>query len=471
MDYGFLSVLPPLIAISLALVFRNVFLALFVSCTVGQIILDRSFFQGLGNSFKGYWKVFESNGNTNVIMVILLLGGLTLLLEKSGGIAGFVEYMTKKKNFISDRRGANIFTWIVGVVVFTSGTLSCLVTGAVSRPLSDSMKVSHEKLAFLIHTTSTPVCVLLPFSGWGAFMIGLMEAQGIQNGPVMLIQSLPLNFYCLLTVFLALFVSITQKNYGPMRLAEERAISTGRLDDPRHSGLTDEAGEARARLSNIHATNPLNLLLPILGLILMILIGLYITGNGDLSKGNGTASLIWGAAMGLFVAGVLYVGQKIMNFEEYLAYLFKGMGNLLPIASILVFGFAMGTIVKQLGTGAYLAHLFEDILSPGMLPMLVFVISCLISFSTGTSMGTMTVMFPLSMPLAVTIGVSPVLISAAIFGGSIFGDHSSPISDTALMSCGMSGCDVMDHVKTQFPYTLACAVITLMLYLAAGLLG
>ncbi len=467
MEYGFWSILPPLTAIILALVFKNVFVALFTGVLLGYIVLSGgNIFVGIDKTLMSFVEVFQDMDNTIVIIVVALLGGMTLLMEQSGGINGFVEYMTGKREIIKSKKGANLFTFFLGIVVFTSGTLSTLITGTVSRPLSDAMEVPHEKLSYIVHSTSTPVCTLIPLSGWGAFMIGLIQAQGVENPASVLVKSIPLNFYSLLAVFGVLFFILTEKDFGPMKKAEERAAKTGLLDEPKDTTIEEAVEEAENIVEK--KTSALNLVMPLISMIGMIVAGLLITGDGNLLEGDGMKSILWGVCFGLLVAGVMYLSQKIFTFQEFMDLAFEGTGGMLPVASILIFAFAMGGVVKELGTGVYLANLFSSFLKPALLPALVFIIGSIISFATGTSMGTMAVMMPIAMPMAMTMGSSIPLVASAVFGGGIFGDHASPISDTTIMSCTTSGCDVMDHIRTQLPYALVFAGITIILYIIAG---
>lgn len=469
MDYGFWSVIPPLAAIILALVFKNVFIALFIGIFIGFTVLSGgNIFLGIDRSLMSLVEVFQSTSNTIVIIVVSLIGGMTLLIERSGGIEGFVEYMTIKREIVKSKKGANLFTFILGVLIFTSGSLSTLVTGTVARPLSDAMKVPHEKLSYIVHSTSTPICVLIPLSGWGAFMIGLLQAAGVDNAPSVLVKSILLNFYCILAVVGVLFFVLTEKDFGPMKRAEERAAKTGLLDEPKEgmetmpkTDVVDVSGKN---------TSALNLVIPLFSMIIMIVAGLFITGKGNLLGGDGMRAILWSVSFGLLVSTIMYTFQKIFNFKEILDIVFKGTGDMLSVSAILIFAFAMGDLVGELDTGKYLASLFSSFLKPTLLPTLVFLITCIISFATGTSMGTMAVMMPLAMPMAFTMGTSIPLVASAVFGGSIFGDHASPISDTTIMSCSTSGCDVMDHIRSQLPYTLVFAGISIILYIVAGII-
>ena len=467
MQYGFWSVVPPLLTIVLALVTKNVFISLLIGIfTSSMVLCGGAPLTGLNDAFYSFIHTFESSGNTITLISFLLIGALIYLIEKSGGVEGFTEVMLKKRALIKTKRGANIFTWLLGIIIFTSGSLSCMVTGSVSRPFNDALKVPHEKSAFIVHATSTPWCVLFPLSGWLAALAGYLTSGGVPENEAIsvLLRSIPLNFYCILAVFGTLAVSLFGINIGPMRKAEDRAEKTGSLDNPGRGGaLTDEAmspSKAKPRV--------LNMLLPMGVLIATILAVLTITGKGNPTQGAGMQSLLWGCILAVLTICILCVAQKLFSVDEVINEMFKGMGTMLPVAGILLFGFTMGNLVKDLDTGNYLTSVFMGVLSPALLPALSFLLCVLLSFATGTSMGTMAIMSVICLPMAISMGISIPLVAGAVFGGSIFGDHSSPISDTTIMSCATTGCDIIDHVKTQTPYVLIFAVISLVLYAVLG---
>lgn len=467
MQYGFWSVVPPLLTIVLALVTKNVFISLLIGIfTSSMVLCGGAPLTGLNDAFYSFIHTFESNGNTITLISFLLIGALIYLIEKSGGVEGFTEVMLKKRALIKTKRGANIFTWLLGIIIFTSGSLSCMVTGSVSRPFNDALKVPHEKSAFIVHATSTPWCVLFPLSGWLAALAGYLTSGGVPENEAIsvLLRSIPLNFYCILAVFGTLAVSLFGINIGPMRKAEERAEKTGALDNPGRGGaLTEEAmspSKAKPRV--------LNMLLPMGVLIATILAVLTITGKGNPTQGAGMQSLLWGCILAVFTICILCVAQKLFSVDEVINEMFKGMGTMLPVAGILLFGFTMGNLVKDLDTGNYLTSVFMGVLSPALLPALSFLLCMLLSFATGTSMGTMAIMSVICLPMAISMGISIPLVAGAVFGGAIFGDHASPISDTTIMSCATTGCDIIDHVKTQMPYVLIFAAISLVLYVVLG---
>ena len=467
MQYGFWSVVPPILTIVLALVTKNVFISLLIGIfTSSMVLCGGAPLTGLNDTFYSFIHTFESNGNTITLISFLLIGALIYLIEKSGGVEGFTDVMLKKRALIKTKRGANIFTWLLGIIIFTSGSLSCMVTGSVSRPFNDALKVPHEKSAFIVHATSTPWCVLFPLSGWLAALAGYLTSGGVPENEAIsvLLRSIPLNFYCILAVFGTLAVSLFRINIGPMRKAEERADKTGALDNPGRGGAFNEEtaapGNAKPRV--------LNMFLPMGVLIVTILAVLTITGKGNPTQGAGMQSLLWGCILAVLTICILCVAQKQFSEDEVINEMFKGMGTMLPVAGILLFGFTMGNLVKSLDTGNYLTSVFMEVLSPALLPALSFLLCMLLSFATGTSMGTMAIMSVICLPMAISMGISIPLVAGAVFGGSIFGDHSSPISDTTIMSCATTGCDIIDHVKTQMPYVLIFAVISLVLYAVLG---
>ena len=466
MQFGFWSLVPPLLTIALALLTKNVFVSLLIGILTGSFVLNA--FSPLVSINAGIYAIADSmtTGNTLIIASCLIIGAVIHLMEVSGGIDGFVNVVVKKRGIIKSKRGANLFTWGLGLAVFTSGSLSCMVTGAVSRPVNDALKVPHEKSAFLVHTTSTPWCVLFPFSGWLASMAGYLVSGGIseETSVAVLFQSLGFNFYCILAILLTLVISLVQKDVGPMAKAEKRAAELGQLDDPAHK--KEEAEEIKA-YSNVKP-RACNLLVPIGVLIVVVFAALLITGGGNITKGAGTQALIWAVVCSLLTILIMVIAQKVFTLDEAISEMFKGMGKMLPIAFILLFGFTMGSVVKALDTGSYLSGIFQRFLSPAMLPALTFLIAVLISFATGTSMGTMAIMAVIALPMALDMGTSIPLVAGAMFGGSIFGDHCSPISDTTIMTCSTTGCDIIDHVKTQAPYCVALAVVSFVLYIIFG---
>ena len=389
-------------------------LNLLIGIFVGSMVLcSGALLTGLNETFYSFIHTFESNSNTIVLASFLLIGALIYLIEKSGGIDGCTEVMLKERALIKSKRGANLFTWLLGIIIFTSGSLSCMVTGSISRPFNDALKVPHEKSAFIIHATSTPWCVLFPLSGWLAAMTGYLTSGGVAEGGAIsvLLKSIPLNFYCILAVFGTLAVCLFNINIGPMRKAEERAEKTGELDEPGHGGAlsdaADKVSDAKPRV--------INMVLPMCVLIVTILATLTVTGNGNPTQGAGMQSLLWGCVLAVLTICILCVAQKLYTVEGVINEMFKGMGTMLPMAAVLLFGFTMGSLVKSLDTGNYLTAVFMGVLTPALLPMLSFLLCMLLSFATGTSMGTMAIMSVICLPMAINMGVNIELVAGAIW--------------------------------------------------------
>ena len=342
------------------------------------------------------------------------------------------------------------------------------MAGSIARPLNDSLKVSHEKAAFLIHTTSTPWCVLLPLSGWLGAMTGYLTSGGVPDDQAIavLFESIPLNFYCIIAVVFALISCFAPVDFGPMKKAEERADSTGELDNP--SSREEQGTVAANKVADTAKPRIINMILPILVMIVTIIAILMITGKGDPTKGAGMQSLLWGSFLAVFSISSLCLVERIFTLQQLTNEILTGMKSMFGIAAILCLAFTLSPLVKQMGTGAYLSSLFSSFLTPAVLPAVTFIITMILSFATGTSMGTMAIMAVIALPMAISMDVSIPLTAGAMFGGSIFGDHASPISDTTIMSCATSGCAIMDHVKTQMPYVLGFALVSLVLYLVCG---
>lgn len=472
MEYGFLSILPPLLTICLALYTRNVHLSLFAGIYSSYLIINQNVVTALNSTLNGCVNSFSSSSNVIVMGCILTLGALTYMFGKTGGIDGFVNIVLKKRGLVKSGKGANIFTYIIGCLVYTSGTLSTLITGSVCRPVNDALRVPHEKAAYIVHTTSMPVCLLFPLSGWAAVMMGALTAAGISEGEAMsvLIGSIPFNIYAILVVLMVPVLALTRFDFGPMKKAELRAQTTGYLDDPRHPNAqqvgdlkdsgsgSDEASEGKASY----------LLVPLAALIVTIIAVLLITGKGSIMNGSGMQATLWSPFVALTVLGVMVISQKRMTFTNYLDEVFKGAGEMVGIAAMLMMTYAMGTCVSTLDTGHYLASLFGAVLSPALLPVIIFLIGCVMSFATGTSTGTFNIMMLISIPMAQAIGANLLLTIGSVWAGALFGDHASPISDTTIMSCSTTGCDIVDHVKSQLPYALSAAVVTVAAYLILG---
>ncbi|MEX2115949.1 MAG: Na+/H+ antiporter NhaC family protein [Bacteroidota bacterium] len=466
MNYGWLSILPPVLAIVLAIWTRQVFISLFVGIWLGWLILTGGLISGLAAAIQACIDVFKDNGNTRVIVFSSLIGALITITQRSGGVQGFVDWI-QQKNFVRSRRGASVLAWIIGMSIFIESSITCLVTGAIARPLFERFKISREKLAYILDSTSAPVCILIPLNAWGAYVLGLLSQEGVEDPISVFFQTIPYNFYALLAVLLVAFISFTFADFGPMKKAERRALETGKtIADNAIPLVSDDVTSIEPKADALK--NPLNMVVPIGGMILMMPISLYITGDGDITAGSGSTSVLWSVLLAITLAGGMAVAQRILNTREVVDLTLRGMGGLIPLGILMNFAFAMGDTTKALGTGLYVASVAQEMISPAFVAPLIFLASSFIAFSTGTSWGTFAIMVPIAVPTALTMGSDLPLTVAAVLSGGVFGDHSSPISDTTLVSSMAAASDHIDHVRTQLPYALAAAVGALALFAIAG---
>ena len=469
MDYGWLSLLPPLIAIILAIKTREVLFSLLFGIYIGWVIVEHwNPIHAASSTVAVLLKVTRKEGNTEVLAFSFLVGALIALIQRSGGLEGFVR-LVKRRGLVRGRRSAGILSFLIGVFVFIESNINALVIGTVSRPIFDRLKIPREKLAYICDSTAAPVCILIPLNAWGAYIIALLANEGVDKPLFFLLRSIPLNFYPLFALLILLFVILTGRDIGPMVEAEKRARTTGKL--LRDGAVPLISAEVTA-LSPKEGVKPraVNMLLPVIVMLGMMPISLYITGKGDIMRGAGGLSVLWAVATAVGVASLIYFGQRIFNLKEISSLIVKGMRGMMSLVIILALAFGIGETCRTLGTGVYTASLLSRGLPPFFVPALLFLTACFISFATGTSWGTFAILIPIGVPLVSAIGGNLPLTLAAILGGGVFGDHASPISDTTLVSSMASACDHIDHVRTQLPYAAIAASIAFILYLVLGFL-
>ena len=471
MEYGWFSVIPPLFAIALAIKTRQVYLSLFLGIVVGWIIVSGgNILKGFELSLQSIVDVFKDAGNTRVVIFCALVGALISLTQANGGVQGFVD-LIQKKNIVNSRKRASIFSFFVGCIVFIESSISCLVTGTIFHPIFERFKISREKLAYICDTTSSPICILIPLNAWGAYVVSLLEKESSYGGfrdPVTLfLSTIPLNFYSILSVLFAGFIAFSYKDFGPMRKAEKRSEETGKtIADGAVPMISEEVASLKPKKGIKHKS--FNMVIPIVVMILMMPLSLLITGDGNLTSGSGTTSVLWSVLAAIIVAGLISLIQNILTLKEVMDYTLKGISGLVPLAILMVFAFSIGDTCRILGTGVYVASLSKDFLHPSVIAPILFVTSCFISFSTGTSWGTFAIMIPIAVPTATYSDASLPLTLAAVLSGSVFGDHCSPISDTTIVSSMASACDHIDHVRTQMPYAVLIAFLSALLFFISG---
>jgi len=504
--YGVWSLIPPLVAIILAFKTKQVLPALFAAIFVGATIIHN------GNIFLGFAKTVEkyiagsvaSEWNAGIIVFDIGLGGMIGIVAKSGGAKAIAEWLgTKAKS----ARSAMAATWAMGLAIFFDDYSNTLLVGTTMRPLTDKRRISREKLAFLTDATAAPVASMAFISTWIAYELGLLKDAFASIGVEMnaygaFIKSIPFRFYSLIMLGFVLMIAITGRDFGPMLKAERRARKTGKLVA---DGSMPLASKELTEME-IKDDTPLrayNAIIPVLTVIVMVIVGLYINGRGAVLGGddaelikalkatpfapsvlrqvignsNAAVAMMWASFCGSIVAFALVLGQKILTFKEAMEAWIDGAKSLVIAIMVLVLAWGIGSICKDLGTAKYLVGILDGKVSAGIIPMAVFILGCIIAFSTGTSWGTTAILMPIAVPLVYQLsgGDTGTILYAtmgAVFTGAVFGDHCSPISDTTIMSSMASASDHIDHVKTQIPYSVTCAIIALIVgYLPAAIFG
>jgi len=490
--FDFWSVLPPLFAIVLAIKTRQVFVSLLFGIWLGWIILSKGNpLAGTLATIQALVDVFKDPGNTRTIMFSSLVGALIAFIQRSGGVDGFINFVNNKLDKVktNDPNGKKkiiqSLAWITGVSIFVESSINVLTVGSIFRPLFDKLKIPREKLAYIADSISAPTCILIPLNAWGAYIMGLIAAQGFDNPLGILISAFPLNFYPMLALAFVLIIILTQKDFGPMKEAERRAKEEGKLLRDGATPMISSDIIALERKDNIEP-RAFNMIIPIFTMVLMMPLMLVFTGWAQvdnithhvwykqiflaLGKGSGSASVLYSVLTAIGIGIILYTSQKVFTFKETIDLIFKGISGLIPLALLMMLAFAIGTVCKNLGTGIYIAEVTKGWLSPSFVPFIIFLVACVIAFSTGTSWGTFAIMIAIGVPMSQTLDANLYLTIAAALGGGVFGDHCSPISDTTIISSMASACDHIDHVKTQLPYAAIAGSITAVIYLVLGLI-
>ncbi len=450
----------------LAILTRQVYLSLAAGIWIGWTILSGGNpLAGAARAIDGSVAVLGDAGNAKVILFTLVIGALIATLESAGGVAGFVNWL-ESRHWVASPRRARLLAWLVGTFIFIESNITVLVAGAISRPLFDRYRVSREKLAYLIDSTSAPVCILIPLNAWGAYVLGILGTLGVAEALQVFVASITFNFYALFAWGLAGVSAFTGLNLGGgMQRAAERVhggvmLRPGSIPalDPESISGGDSPVPPRASL----------MVLPILTLIAAMPLGLWITGGGDFTAGSGSTSVLWSVLAALGMAWLLLLPRGV-GVDALTSMALRGAGGLVGLALILLLALALGNVARELHTGEYVARVAEGVFPPYVLLPLVFLIAGAIAFSTGTSWGTFAIMLPIAVPTAQAMGLPLAPFVAAALGGGVFGDHASPISDTSIISSMAAAVDHIDHVRTQLPYALAAGAAAVAAYVLTGL--
>ncbi|MCC3144792.1 Na+/H+ antiporter NhaC family protein [Halanaerobium sp. Z-7514] len=480
-SYGIISLLPPILAIVLAWWSKQVVLSLFLGVFAGAFILNTY------NPILAFMATFDNYvlasladpWNAGIILFLLAMGGMIGIINKSGGIMAIGEYIADRANSVAKTQFA---TWLMGILIFFDDYANTLIVGNTMRPITDKMKISREKLSFIVDLTAAAVSSIVPISTWIAFEVGVIrdgfDTIGVElNAYTTFIQTIPYRFYSLLALAFALIIIFTGKDYGAMLEAEKRARSTGETLRPGSTPMVSDEIEEYKKTEGKSFTF-FNSFAPIIGVIIVTLIGLWYSGGGmeagvtiQQAYGDADASvvLLWAAVSGSLIAGILTLAKKVLSLEEAVDGWIDGAKSMFVACLILVLAWSIGSIADDLGTASYLVSVLEGNIIPEIVPVMIFAFSAFIAFTIGSSWGTVAIVMPLAIPLAHSIAIPMLPTIGAVLTAAVMGDHCSPISDTTIMSSTASAVDHMDHVRTQMPYALTVGIVAALFgFLPAG---
>jgi Na+/H+ antiporter NhaC len=445
----------------------------------GALIYSAFFGLGAVGIFTVTVETMSERFDATMVIFLALLGGLVALITKAGGSNAYGAWAAKK---IKSQKEASLLTVFLGMLIFIDDYFNCLTVGTVMRPVTDRFKISREKLAYLIDATAAPVCIIAPISSWAASVISYYPTESGISGMQAFIGSVPMNLYALLTLFMIIWLSLRKNSgFGPMAAAERRAEETGKL------GNDESSGQGSDELDKMEISSKgsiLDLIVPVAFLVVFSIIAMLFSGgywNGEgmtlfeaFGETDAGFSLALGGFCALIVAFFLFVPRKLMGFNDFFSVLTKGMKSMVPAIIILTLAWTISGICRyKLNTGDYVASLVESSSMPvAVIPAIMFIISAILSFATGTSWGTFGILIPIGITICDSVAPHLSIVTlSAILAGSVFGDHCSPISDTTILSSTGAQCKHIEHVATQLPYALTVAVVCFIGYILYGLVS
>ena len=467
------SLLPPVVAIGLALLTKEVYSSLFIGILMGGLLYSNFSFSGTMEHVFTYGMVKSSlavAGNVGILLFLVLLGAMVCLMNKAGGSAAFGRWA---ESHIKSRVGAQLATIVLGILIFIDDYFNCLTVGSVMRPVTDGHKVSRAKLAYIIDATAAPICIIAPISSWAAAVTGFVEGV---NGLDLFVRAIPYNFYAFLTLAMMITLAVGKFDFGPMALHEANARLNGDLHTS--NGRSTDAESEQAPNPNGRVRD---LLIPILVLIVCCVIGMIYTGGFfegvsfvDAFAGSvASEGLVYGSVFAFLFTVVYYICRGVLNFRECMESLPEGFKSMVPAIMILTFAWTLKAMTDSLGAREFVGGLVQSSAGAfmGLLPAIVFLIAVFLAFSTGTSWGTFGILIPIvTYAFQYDINNEMMIIAiSACMAGAVAGDHCSPISDTTIMASAGAQCDHMNHVSTQLPYAMTVAAVSFVCYLIAGL--
>jgi tetracycline resistance efflux pump len=477
-NVGFLSVIPPIIAIGLALVTKEVISSLIIGILSGTFIYAAYTATGFGiitSTANVTMQLMSSKlaDNAAIIVFLGLLGALVCIVTKAGGSKAYGEWASSK---IKSRSAAQLATAGLGVLIFIDDYFNCLTVGTVMRPVTDKYRISHAKLSYLIDATAAPICIIAPVSSWAASVISQMDGTGL-DGMSAFISTIPFNFYALLTVVMIIVVSTTSLDFGPMARFEKRAMEEGILDS---NSLDENTDDEISKLKVSSKGTVADLVVPILVLIVtsilsMLYVGGYFEGGMTIAEGFGNTDAGSALALSSFVTVIitflLFIPRKVLSFREFMSCITMGVKSMVDAYIILTLAWTISGVCRDLlNTGNYVGELVANSNMPvALIPVIIFLVAAFLSFSMGTSWGTFGILIPIIATVCSKVAPDLTIIAlAATLAGSVLGDHCSPISDTTILSSTGANCHHMDHVSTQIPYVAVVGACCGLGYLVAG---
>ena len=467
----FWSLVPPIVAIALALITKEVYSSLFVGILIGGLLYAGGNPEGtvLHVFSDGIVSVLSDSYNVGILIFLVILGSIVAMMNKAGGSAAFGRWASRK---IKTPAGAQLATIALGVLIFIDDYFNCLTVGSVMRPVTDKQNVSRAKLAYLIDATAAPVCIIAPISSWAAAVAGFVEGE---DGFSLFIRAIPYNYYALLTIVMMVGMVLMHEEYGPMALHEANARKGDLFTTGNHPyEAMDE--EAAAAGDNGHV---MDLVIPIFSLIICCVIGMIYTGGffegtdfvTAFSQSDASVGLALGGFFGLVITVVLYMIRRVMKFRDLMACLPEGFKAMVPAILILTFAWSLKAMTDSLGAKEYVAALVKA--SAGtfvsLLPAIIFLVGCFLAFATGTSWGTFGILIPIVVDaFSATDPQLMIIAISACMAGAVCGDHCSPISDTTIMASAGAQCEHVNHVSTQLPYAITAAAVSCVSYIVAG---
>ena len=465
-----LALLPPVIAIALALITKEVYSSLFIGILVGGLLYSNFAFEStiLHVFNDGIVASVTDSYNMGILIFLIILGSMVCLMNKAGGSAAFGRWA---KDHIKSRVGAQLCSVLLGVLIFIDDYFNCLTVGSVMRPITDKQNISRAKLAYIIDATAAPVCIIAPISSWAAAVAGFAEdGQGFN----LFLRAIPYNYYALLTIVMMVGMILMKTEYGPMARFEKNAIEQGDLfsgSNP-YANATDDSPEDKGSV--------LDLLLPVIVLIICCVIGMIYSGGffegegfiSAFSNSDASVGLMLGSAFALVFTLVYYLIRRSMPFKEMMSCIPEGFKAMVPAIMILTFAWSLKAMTDSLGAKFFVRDFVRSSATgvQMLLPVIVFVIGCLLAFATGTSWGTFGILIPIVQSVFSMDNPMAIVCISACMAGAVCGDHCSPISDTTIMASAGAQCDHVNHVSTQLPYAITCAVVSGLTYLIVGCL-